>query len=296
MPLRYFMFEKALIPTDFSKYAYKTIDCATNTPGVDELVILHVVDDSRPSVSGKSGKASQEKIDDAETRLMEQKRYLESEGWKVKTRLEAIKEGNTAKAIDRVAEEEKASLILMPSRGKGLISGIVMGSVSSDALRYGTNDLLILKSKLMDGKDATPEKLCSRIFTRVLFATDFSGPALAAMRAIKDFPGLEEVNLAHVVSSGESPEEIDASVQNAARMLNDLGDYFRDAGIRVRVHVPVGHPPDEICSLAERESLSLIALSSHGKGWIRQTLGSTAYDVARDANLPVLVIRAEKHA
>jgi len=290
------MFEKALIPTDFSKYAYKTIDCATNTPGVDELVILHVVDDTRPSISGKPGRARQDEIDDAETRLNEQKRYLESEGWKVKTRLEVIKEGNTAGAIQRVADEEKASLIMMPSRGKGLVSGIVMGSVSADALRYGSTDLLIFRSKLMDEKGAAIEKFCSKIFSRVLFATDFSGPALAAMRAIKDFPGIEEVNLAHVVSSGESTEEIDAAVQNAARMLNDLGDYFRMTGIKVRVHVPVGHPPDEICSLADREKLSLIVLSSHGKGWIKQTLGSTAYDVARAADQPVLVVRAEKHA
>ncbi|HWQ19194.1 MAG TPA: universal stress protein, partial [Methanotrichaceae archaeon] len=289
------MFEKALIPTDFSKYAYKTIDCATNTPGVDELVILHVVDDTRPSISGKPGKASQDKIDDAETRLNEQKRYLESEGWKIKTRLEVIKEGNVAGAIQRIADEENASLIMMPSRGKGLVSGIVMGSVSADALRYGSTDLLILRSKLMDDKGAI-EKLCSKIFSRVLFATDFSGPALAAMRAIKDFPGIEEVNLAHVVSGGESTEEIDAASQDAARMLNDLGDYFRSAGIRVRIHVPVGHPPDEICSLADRENLSLIVISSHGKGWIRQTLGSTAYDVARAADQPVLVIRAEKHS
>lgn len=290
------MFEKALIPTDFSKYAYKTIDCATNTPGVDELVILHVVDDTRPTISRKPGGARQDEIDDAETRLNEQKRYLESEGWKVKTRLEVIKEGNVAGAIQIVADEEKASLIMMPSRGKGLISGIVMGSVSADALRYGSTDLLILRSQVMDGKGDVPEKLCSRVFSRVLFATDFSGPALAAMRALKDFPGIEEVNLAHVVSRGETPEEIDAAVQNAAGMLNDLGDYFRSAGIKVRVHVPVGHPPDEICSLADREKLSLIVLSSHGKGWIRQTLGSTAYDVAREADQPVLVVRAEKHA
>lgn len=37
------MFEKVLIPTDFSKYASRVVECAAEIPGVKEVVLLNVV-------------------------------------------------------------------------------------------------------------------------------------------------------------------------------------------------------------------------------------------------------------
>ena len=61
------------------------------------------------------------------------------------------------------------------------------------------------------------------------------------------------------------------------------------------VHVLQGHPSQEILALAVRQDVSLIMISSQGKSWSRQIrVGSTAFDVVRQAESPVLVVRPGK--
>ena len=43
------MFEKVLIPTDFSDHAEKVIECVGEIPGVKEVVLLNVV--ARPAIT-----------------------------------------------------------------------------------------------------------------------------------------------------------------------------------------------------------------------------------------------------
>ncbi len=42
------MFKKVLIPLDFSGYSQKILDRIREIPGVKEIVLLHVVDATRP--------------------------------------------------------------------------------------------------------------------------------------------------------------------------------------------------------------------------------------------------------
>ena len=65
--------------------------------------------------------------------------------------------------------------------------------------------------------------------------------------------------------------------------------------MKVKVHVHAGNPPDEINSVAEEEDISLIALSTRGRGMFRELLlGGTARDVVRNAKRPVLAVRARQ--
>jgi nucleotide-binding universal stress UspA family protein len=109
--------------------------------------------------------------------------------------------------------------------------------------------------------------------------------------------GVGELGLQHVVASGESDEQIDATVREAAAKLNDISKQIGRQDLKIKVHVQVGNAPEEIAQLADREDASLIAMSSHGKGWMQQlTVGSTTYETARISNRPVLIVRAEKKA
>jgi nucleotide-binding universal stress UspA family protein len=57
----------------------------------------------------------------------------------------------------------------------------------------------------------------------------------------------------------------------------------------------VGNPIEEIISTSEDDDVSLIAMSTHGKGWLRELLvGSTTCAVVIRANRPVLVVRSHK--
>ena len=58
--------------------------------------------------------------------------------------------------------------------------------------------------------------------------------------------------------------------------------------MKVKFHTSVASPAEEIISLAEREDVSLIAMSCHGTGWLKQLgVGSTTYDVAKIGDRPV---------
>ena len=285
------MFQRILIPTDFSKYSQNMLECIAELPGEKTIVLLHVV--QRRAVERVWDPTAE--VAAAEEKIEEQKLYLKALRIDVKTRVETVMEGSIARVIERVAQEENATLVMMGARGKGRISGLFLGSVSRDVLRYGQTNLLIMRYKVLEGDSLG--RFCRSLFTRVICPTDFSDPAKDAISFIKDLKEVGEIGLVYVVSSGESDEQIDAAVREAGSKLNSIVKEIERPGLRVTTHVLVGDAPQEISSLADKEDASLIAMSSHGAGWLEQmVVGSTTYETARIANRPVLVVRAKKKA
>jgi nucleotide-binding universal stress UspA family protein len=286
------MFEKVLFTTDFSEYAQKTLECIGEIPGVKELVLLHIVDATHPS---KRGWTHGPHIENAKILMEEKKEYLKSLGLKVKTKVDVITEGEVYRTILENADKEKVSLIVMGARGKSPIKELLLGSVSTNVLRYAKTHLLIMRYKLAQGLEGEKyEKFCPLIFSKVLFPTDFSEPAGEAISFVKDIKGIEEIILLNVVSKGETEEEIEENVKEAKKKLGDIKEELSGAGFKVSCHVRVGSPIEEIISTAEDDDVSLIAMSKRGKGWLKELLvGSTTCAVARRANRPVLVVRAK---
>lgn len=284
------MFEKVLIPTDFSKHARKVIECAGEIPGVKEIVLLSVI--SRSVITRVWDPVTE--IKDVEKKLLEEKKFI-APGIIVKVRAVAVLEGEVASAIQKVAEEEKVSLVAMGARGKSLIGSVLLGSVSRSALRFGDTHLLVMRYKVLEDGDLG--KHCTRIFAKVLFPTDFSQPAEVALSFLKDMPGIGELVLLNVVSTGETDEEIEANVAAATQKINEIAGELANRGMKVTTKVIVGHPVEEIRSLAEKEDVSLIAISSQGAVAIKKgRIGSTAYDVANSVTRPVLILRRSKIA
>jgi len=287
------MFEKVLVPTDFSKYAQKVVECVGELPGLKEIVLLHVVDATHPS---KHGWTRGPEVEDAKIDLGDIKESLEKLGFKVTVRLEVITEADVSRTIQRVADEEKVSLVVMGARGKGRISGVLLGSASTGVVRSSDKDALIMRYKMLEGLEgAKYEKFCPMIFSKVLCTTDFSEASESAISAIKDLKDvIGEVILEYVVSKGETQEEIEAYVAEAREKLEAIKVDLASAGLNVRTHVDVGSPREQIKSLAIREEASLIVMSSHGKTWLKQMMvGSTTFDVVRTAERPVLIVRSK---
>jgi len=283
------MFEKILVPTDFSRYSQNVLECISELPGNRDVVLLHVI--QRTPISRSWDPASE--VKEADEMIEKQKLYLQSLRFNVKTRVETIMEGDTSKIIQKVADEENATLIVMGARGKGRVSGLLLGSVSKDVLVYGHTNLLLMRYKVLEGENLG--RFCRSLFSKIICPTDFSDPAREAISFISTLNGVGELGLQHVVASGESDEQIDATVREAATKLNDISKQIGRQDLKIKVHVQVGNAPEEISQLADREDASLIAMSSHGKGWMQQlTVGSTTYETARISNRPVLIVRAEK--
>jgi nucleotide-binding universal stress UspA family protein len=287
------MFNKVLFPTDFSANAHKTLDCIGEIPGVKEVVLLHVIDATHPS---RHGWIQGPQVEDAKLRLEEHKEHLETLGLDVKTKVDVIKEGDISQSILGTADKEKVSLIVMNSHGKSLIKGLLLGSVSLSVLRHTKKDVLLMRYKLAETLEGEKsEQFCEKIFSKILYPTDFSEPAGKTLSFVKTLKGVEEIGLVHIVTKGETEEEIEANVQEAKKKLEDIKDELGGADFKVENYVRVGSPAEEICSVAEDEDASLIAMSSHGKGWFKELLlGDTTFDVVKNTKRPVLVVRANK--
>jgi len=284
------MFEKVLFPTDFSDYARKILECIGEIPGIKKVFLLHIVDATHPS---KRGWVFDPEIEKAKIYLEEDKKFLENLGLETETKVKAITAGDVPRAIMDTADEEKVSLVVMGARGKSLIKEILLGSVSANVLRHGKTHLLIMRHKVAEGlKGEVFEKFCPRIFSKVLFPTDFSKTAGSAFSFVKGLKGIEEMVLVHVIRKGETKEEIEERVQEAKKKLEVLGKELKRAGIKNIIHVHLGDPPEEINRVAEEEDCSLIAIGPYGKGILREVLkGSVTCAVVRRTKRPVLVVR-----
>lgn len=310
------MYQKVLVPTDFSSSAHKVQECLAALPGIEEIVLLHILDARNPMVLEGKGWSWDSLIDEARTRLAEQADHLSHQGkeelqvrpilkvvvgpmsgadgvnlkrLKSISGVEQIQGGSLGEAISKAAAEENATLICMGAQGKGLAEGLLLGSVSTEVLRGGETDLLVFHHKiLLEEKGESQDRLCRDLFSRVMLATDFSSAGAEAPARARELSGIGEILLVNVI-------EKEGDFDEAAARLNRLRDELAASGRKVTIHVLQGRPSQEILDLARKQDVSLIMMCSQGKSWSRQIrVGSTTFDVVRKAESPVLVVRPGK--
>jgi nucleotide-binding universal stress UspA family protein len=287
------MFSRILFPTDFSPYAKKTLDCIAGFPGALDIILLHVIEESRsPRGGGEIGDAF---FREGKSSLKEEKHYLESLGENLRVTAEVKISSDIAGTILEAAEEKGASLIVVGARGKSLVEGILLGSVSLAVLRRSRTNVLIMRHKLIEGMTGkTYEMICPRILSRVLCPVDFSRFSDHAIDRLSGTDGVGEVFLLYVVSRGETELEIEDCILRAKARLESIRGTLESHGIHARTIVRTGNPALEITRTAEEEDVSIIWMSSHGKGWFHELLlGSTADAVAVNAKRPVIIIRRQ---
>jgi len=283
------VFEKVLIPTDLSEHARNVIECVGKIPGVKEIVLLNVI--SRSVITRFWDPVDE--IKEVEKKLIKEKKIVAAPGIDVKIRAVSVFEGEVAKVIHKVAEEEKVSLVAMGARGQSRIESVFLGNIFKGVLRFGDTHLLVVLHRILENGNL--EKHCARILAKVLFPMDFSQSAEVALSFFKNIEGIGELILLNVVSTGETDEEIDANVAAATLKVNEIASELSNGKLKVNPKVIVGNPVEEIRSLAEKEDVSLIAICSQGALGIKKgRIRSTAYDVANSATRPVLILRRSK--
>ena len=200
---------------------------------------------------------------------------------------------DTAGTIIETAEERGVSLIVVGARGKNLVEGILLGSVSMAVLRRSRTNVLIMRHKIIEEMKAkTYEMFCPRILFRVLCPVDFSRFSDSAIALLSRTKGVGGIILLHIVSKGETEAEIGDAVKKANGQMEVIRNTLAAQGIEVRTIIRTGNPTFEITRIADEEDVSVIWMSSHGIGWFRELLlGSIAYTVAMNAKRPVIIIR-----
>ncbi len=150
------LFEKVLYSTDFSPLAEYALDYVKKLKeaGAKEVIVVHVVDDLSIELPDGADllrekelfkilpEVDQEYVTSIVERLEAIKQELEKEELSVKLYL---KYGNISRQIVKVADKESVKLIVMGAHGKGLLTEIILGSVSTDVIRNANCPVLIVK-------------------------------------------------------------------------------------------------------------------------------------------------------
>jgi|SRR5262245_4506396 len=143
------------------------------------------------------------------------------------------------------------------------------------------------------------------MFKKLLVATDFSEPSVAARRvavelarrlgAELEIVHVEEPLPAYAFSEGPLPDlpQLQEEVRIwAERELEQQAKEAQAAGVSVTTAVLLGTPANTIVETARTDGADLIVVGSHGRtGLERVLLGSVAERIVRNAACPVLTVR-----
>lgn len=139
------IFTKILIPVDESKHSESAVSYGASLAEMSggKLIIIHC---HRPVPTGLGEPNFQRAIDNA---TRESYSILEEQTAILKNRNvdyeEKIIGGSIAKSIKTVAETEKCDLIIMGSKGKSDLEGLVVGSVTHKVLHIADCPVLVIK-------------------------------------------------------------------------------------------------------------------------------------------------------
>ena len=270
--------KRLLVPTDFSEHSKKALKCLEylKNAGVEEVTFIHVIDLNKV-VGVASGVDITSIIDGYEKESYEQLEEFVSYATKLGLKsnyTSPIPVGSPVEEIVKHAEGYDA--IVMASRGKGILSELLLGSVSEGVVRRSPVPVLVVKER------------CENLFKKILFCYDFSELSKEIVPHIKEFAkaGSKEIVLLHVLEGDEElPEE-------KIEELKRLEKEFEDLGINCHLIIGGGVPYKEILKVATDKNVTMITIASVGHGFTSGLLlGSVAESVVRRARVPVFVFK-----
>jgi nucleotide-binding universal stress UspA family protein len=284
------MFRKMLVCTDLTSASDALIDCMEDMKsiGTEEVVLTHVI-----YVVNTPG-LDEILAEEARPVLERQKNRLEEQGVKVTVEMPL---GQPARTLNETAERHDVCAILIGSHGKGIVQEATLGSVSAELLHQTRHPLLLARNALLE--EGKVGDVCRKMFTRVLFPTDFSETAERAL----DYLGkiaLEtrcQVTILHVIAAKDDEPPAARSREEDARYLLEAKKRRLETlgAAEVSIDLVRGKPAEEIIVQAKKGDFSIIVMGGQGKGFLTGLfLGSTAKEVARHAGVPLLFIPAQR--
>ena len=280
---------KILMATDFSDPASRLEKCLKELQeiGASEVVLVHVID------IRNSGMNTANIMKYNQQRLERIKENIKEMGFEVETKIPI---GFAADEIVKLAEEEDVSLILIASRGEGVIKQLFLGSTAYDVIRKSTRPVLLEKIEEVDGEARV---CCMRKFNKILVPTDFSKEAAKVIEMIKKMhTPTREIILVSIIESSNDLEELEQRKQEAQKKLEEIKkDLDReDISSRQSVRIGEGVASSNIIRIAKEEEAGIIIMPTTGRGSIKNIiLGSTADRVARRSPIPVLLVPVDKN-
>jgi len=284
-----------LLAVDGSDNSYEAVRALKFFRRAEALTLLHVLDVPRPAYPMMTPQVTEELYRAVENgmkedgqRLLDHIESLLPAGvGPVTKRLEI---GSPAKVIVREAEQKKADLILMGSRGVGPIKEQLFGSVSHRVLTLASAATCILNRPL-------------KALHHILVPLQGPYDAEAAVRFFASYPFRDpvELTLLTVFPTTTPPWPADKvaaasmekqGLESANDFLDGTAEKIAALGYNTRILAVPGAPAITILREAARLKPDLIVTGTHGRnGLTRFVLGSVSHALLHSASYPVLVYR-----
>lgn len=283
------MYSKILFATDLSDASELMVDHLPTLieVGLKEVILVHVVDIVH--AGGLSGMFQEHDKD----MLEKQRAKLEQRGIAAKSMAPI---GFPAYEVNRIADEENVSLIMIGSHGRGWAAKVLMGGTGEQIIRDAKKPVLIMKFTAKEGGGRSV--YCDNIFKTILYPTDFSNNAEKALPYIKKTldAGCEKVVLLHVQEEQRIKPHLEERLEEFNRIDQDRLDRIKrellGLGVKnVKTIIEMGKTTPIIMRVSQEEDACLIAIGARGRSLLEEIfIGGTATNVVRHAKMPVLFV------
>jgi nucleotide-binding universal stress UspA family protein len=295
------MYQRILVPLDGSAAAAQVLPLARAlAAGMHSTLVLFRA--LEPVHGVLSGDGAELKVDEqmailsqrASDALEPVRDELDAAGIPFKL---VVRFGSPADAILDYAERGQIDLITMATHGRTGLARIVHGSVTGAVLSNGRVPLIVVRAS------ETPIASLPRI-SRILVPLDGTALAASALPHAQELAAAFDADLLLFsiwdtfgyplpMSARDAVEaEILEKHAVAKRYFITQAAELEARGVRARWQLETGLIVESIVAAAERQAVSLIVMSTHGRrGFNLWMEGSVADEVLRSANIPILLVR-----
>jgi len=210
--------------------------------------------------------------------------------------------GDPVDQILATAEDERATMIVMATHGRGGLQRLLLGSVADKLMRMSTRPLLLVRPP----EDLPPSTDEPATIRRIAVPLDGSQLAEAAVPLAVDLAGLLKARLLLVrveplAQSLMVPFDLSGTVPDFAaldeRIATAATEYLSSVQARLPAEIVSemlvvrGSPAPTLLEVLERDRVDLVVMSTHGRGGLQRfVLGSVTERVVR-AGVPTVVVR-----
>jgi nucleotide-binding universal stress UspA family protein len=212
-----------------------------------------------------------------------------------------VRDGHPVDVLLAAAARERASLLVVGSRGVGANPALALGSTSLRVLQEACVPVLVVPQP----RDGTLEERDELRLRHLLVGVDGSAASLAALDVAADVAAMlggslsvlhvfEHVRPFPVARRGEHGSEGHEGVRDQALELHEAAARdIRQRGVGVQVVLRSGDPAPTLLDLADHVNADLVVVGTRGRGGPADLLlGSVARTVADGARRPTLVVPA----
>jgi len=274
--------KKIIVPVDFSKnseYALETAAALAKQHN-SELIVMHMLEMSESVITATNSQRNEENAFMMMVANKKFEAFLDQPYLEDVNVTPIIRYHKVLKEVAEVANEVRADLIVMGSRGHSDHDGIFTGSNTEKVVRYSNTPVLVIKSK--------PGNVN---FTNIILACDFSEESISAVKNALELLGELGTNttLLHIntpnlsfLSTDEIDEKISTFLESAKLKETDVSIA------RISDH----NVEDGLLSFAKRNKADALAMITHGrKGLSHFFGGSISEDVVNHSELPVITFK-----